>query len=322
MRADLPRALFQPRRAGARPRAALALVLAALVLAPAALRAAADSPPPESVPAAALARLADMRRASGCPVGPTDESVQELQFRGRPSLEITGHAGATATAAAGAVRDFAVFEPVTARIVSYVCFANASTRKRGEAIVSLAEVSGRADRLARAIFGGLNLELESVRRHRAGDTDSIYYEARYGGAPGEFPFFEPPVRLLLNASTGDFFRVDIEPDWLDPIRPPRAMISRKAAERIAAVVLRSRDLSAAFGPGAVLAGIAAAELFTVRPNDWLAAGEEPATARSRIAWVVPFRVGGAAGLNSLFVDAGTGRIIGGLPDQQAGTAGR
>ena len=107
--------------------------------------------------------------------------------------------------------------------------------------------------------------------------------------------------------------MDIDPDWLDPADPPRVRISRKAAERIATVVLRRRDLAPAFGPGAVFGKVAAAEMFTVHPNDGLGLSAGDAEARARVAWVVPFRVdgGAAAGLHSLFVDAATGRILGG-----------
>ena len=225
-----------------------------------------------------------MRRASGCPVPPTDDQGREIEFRGR--------------------------------IVSYTCFANASTRKSGEAIVSLAEASSRGDRLVRLLLPRSDLALESIQRHRESGAESIYYEARYASGSGEIPFLEAPVRLLLNASTGELFRFDVDADWLDPAGPPRVAISRKSAERIATVVLRGRDFAPAFGPGAVFAKVAAAEMFTVHPNDWLGFFTESGEARARVAWVVPFRVGGAAaGLHRLFVDAATGRVIGGLPDQ-------
>jgi len=225
-----------------------------------------------------------MRRASGCPVPPTDDQGREIEFRGR--------------------------------IVSYTCFANASTRKSGEAIVSLAEASSRGDRLVRLLLPRSDLALESIQRHRESGAESIYYEARYASGSGEIPFLEAPVRLLLNASTGELFRFDVDADWLDPAGPPRVAISRKSAERIATVVLRGRDFAPAFGPGAVFEKVAAAEMFTVHPNDWLGFFTESGEARARVAWVVPFRVGGAAaGLHRLFVDAATGRVIGGLPDQ-------
>ena len=86
------------------------------------------------------------------------------------------------------------------------------------------------------------------------------------------------------------------------------------------MVLRGRDLAPAFGPGAVFGKVAAAEMFTVHPNDWLGFFTENAEARARVAWVVPFRVdgGAAAGPHSLFVDAATGRILGGRSGQSAG----
>jgi len=265
-----------------------------------------------AVPAAALRNLESVRRAAGCLGTPTDDISQESTVRGRSSLEIKGRERGGDSA--GLMRDLAVFDLAAGRIVSYVCFANASTRRSGEAIVSLATISGLGEKVARAVFPGLNLELESARRHRANGTESVYYEARYTSVGGEFAFFEPPVRLLLNATTGSLFRLDVDPDWLVPIKPPQARISRKAAERIATVLLRGRDLAPAFGPGALFKSAGAAELFTVRGNDWLGFSAWDEAERARVAWVVPFQVEGAAaaGLHSLYVDAETGKVLGGL----------
>ena len=259
-----------------------------------------------------------MRRFTDCRGAPTDDSGQELAFHGRPSIEIKGRE--RSGDAPVPVRDLAIFDPASGRIVFYVCFANASTRTSGEPIVSLGAVSSRADTLARALFPGSNLGLESVKRHRTGGTESIYYEARYASTGGEFPFLEPPVKLLFNATDGRFFRLDIDADWLHPPELPRVRISRKAAERIATVVLRRRDLAPAFGSGAVFGKVAAAEMFTVRPNENLGFFTEDVGARARVAWVVSFRIDGgdAAGLHSLFVDAATGRILGGDYGQSAG----
>lgn len=300
-------------------RRVVAVALAAFALLAGALRAADDLPAEGGAsPASALRELAGMRRITDCIVAPTDDSVREFAFHGRPSLEIKGRE--PGGDAAGALSDLAVFDPAAGRIVSYVCFANASTRTSGEAIISLAAVSSRADKLASALLPGSNLALESVQRYQTGGTEHIYYETRYASASGEFPFFEPPVRLLFNATTGGFFRLDIDPDWFGPPDPPRVRISRKAAERLATVVLQRRDLASAFGAGAVLGKVAAAEMFTVRPNDSLGFFTESAEARARIAWVVPFRVDGAAaaGLHNLFVDAATGRILGGTLGLSAG----
>jgi len=259
-----------------------------------------------------------VRRFTDCLGAPTADSGQELAFHGRPSIEIKGRE--RSGDASVTVRDLAIFDPAYGRIVFYVCFAHASTRTSGEPIVSLAAISSRADTLARALFQGSNLGLESVKRRRTGATESLYYEARYASTAGEFPFLEPPVQLLFNATDGSFFRLDIDVDWLHPPELPRVRISRKAAERIATVFLRHRDLAPAFGPGAVFGKVAAAEMFTVHPNENLGLPAGNAESRARVAWVVPFRVDGgdAAGLHSLFVDAATGRILGGAFGQSAG----
>ena len=259
-----------------------------------------------------------MRRLTDCLVAPTDDRGQELAFHGRSSIEIKG--SERGDDASGTLRDLAVFDPAAGRIVSYVCLTNASTRTSGEAIVSLAAASNRADTLARAMLPGSGLVLESVQRYQVGGTESVYYEARYTSVSGEFPFLEPPVKLLLNATTGVFFRLDIDPDWFDPPAPPRVRISRKAAERIATVVLRRRDLAPAFGSGAVFGKVANGEMLTVHPNESFGFSRENAEARARVVWVVPFRVDGgdAAGLHNLFVDAATGRILGGAFGQSAG----
>lgn len=300
-------------------RTGIALALSSVVFLAGALRAAADQPAGRIViPESAQGKLAEIRRFAGCLAEPTDDVGVEISFKGRSSIEIKGHE--RGGAGSGTVRDLAVFDPAAGRIVAYVCFANSSTRKSGEAIVSLAEVSSRADRLARVILPGANLELESIDRRRSGETESIYYEAGYMSASGEFPFLETPVRLFLNATTGELFRLDIDAEWIDPANPARVLISRKAAERVATVVLRGRNLAPVFGSGASIGKVAAAEMFTVHPNGWLGFFAEYAEARARVAWVVPFRVDGGdtSGLHHLFVDAATGRIIGGLPGRSAG----
>jgi len=273
-----------------------------------------------ALPAAATNALEKMRNATGCPVASGDLTGRKRDYFGRPALEIRG--GESTAGPAPASRDEAVFDFTDARIVSYVCLAHASTRRSGEAIVSLSEASSRGDRLVRAILPGAKLELESIRRHRAPEGESVYYEARYAPAPGAVPLLEPPVRVLLNASTGTFFRLEIDPDWLDAAAPPRLTISRKAAERIVSLVVGRRIRDEGFGDGAVLGKIAAAELFTVRPNDWMGFFAESESARARAAWVVPFTVAGgnAPGLHRLFVDAGTGRILGGLAGRTADPA--
>lgn len=306
----------RPTRPTARRAAALLL---ASVLAAVPGRAPGQQLPGGDVPpAAALRGLDELRRRIVCTAAPLEDTGQKLDFRGRPSIEIKGRErGGDAD---GAIRDFAVIDLPTSRVVSYACFVNASTRKAGEAIVSLAEISTTADALVRTTLPGLNLVLESIQRFRAGGLESVYYEARYATTTGDFPFLSPPVRLLLNATTGSLFRLDIDPDWIDPAAPPRARISRQSAERIAKVVLAGRDLAGVFGAGTGLGKVAAAELFVVRPNGWEGFGADDPDARSRLAWVVPFRLDGgdAPGTHSLFVDAATGRVLGGLPGESAG----
>ena len=263
-----------------------------------------------------------MRRLTDCRGASTDDSGQQLVFQGRPAVEIKGRERGGDSS--GTLRDLAVFDPAAGRIVSYVCFANASTRASGEAIVSLAVVSSRGDELVRALLPAASFGLESIKRRRTDGTESIYYEARYSSPSREYSFFDPPVQLLFNATDGSFFRLDIDADWLHPPELPRARISRKAAERIAAVVLRARDLAPAFGSGAVFGKVAAAEMFTVHPNENFGLYTGNSETQARVAWVVPFRVDGgtAAGLQNLFVDAATGRILGGAFSQSAGQSPR
>lgn len=308
MSGSLPRASFATRSPVSRRlrRWACLPLLGALVLAVPG-RGACD----EVVPAPVLKKLAELRLLANCLVGPTDDIGLVITARGRSTLEIKGRQ--RGGAAAGTMRDLALLGLAADRIATYICFPNASTRVSGEAIVSLPEASNRADRLARSLLPGANLELEGIRRYRLEGAESIYYEARYASVSGEHPFFDPPVRMLLNASTGGLFRLDIDPDWIDPVVQPHTLISRKAAERIVAVVLRSRDPALAFGPGAVVGKVSVAEMYTVHPNDWLGLFTDGDNQRARVAWVVPFRVDGgdSPGLHSLFIDAASGVVLGG-----------
>ena len=72
-------------------------------------------------------------------------------------------------------------------------------------------------------------------------------------------------------------------------------------------------MAPALGAGAALGNIAAAELFTVRPNAWLGFHQAD-PAHTRPAWVVPFRLAGAGPerpAHTLFIDAESGRVLGG-----------
>lgn len=285
------------------------------------LWAAESQPAGGEVPFAAVQQqLTEVRRRVGCPGVPQYDTVAPLEYQGRPAIGITGRERGEGLP--GADRDAAVFDRTTGRIVKYVCHANVSRRQAGEPIISLAEISVSADRLANSLLPGSNLVLESIERYRESGAESVYYEARYTPAQTEFPFVDPPVRLLFNASAGSLFRLMIDPGWLEPAARLPARISQKAAERIVAVVLRGREPMGFFGPRAVLGKIAAAELFMVHPNGWLGIQSEDSTAQLRVAWVVPFYVegGDAPGVHRLFVDAATGRVIGGIDGE--GVRGR
>jgi len=263
-------------------------------------------------PAAALRQLTEMRKRVGCTTAPIADFWQDLTYRGRPAVEIWGRD--SADPGGGKVYDFTVFDRAAGRIVAYVCHANVSKRQAGETIMSLGEISSIAERLARQITPGFEPALESILRFRASGGESVYYEARYALLQTEFPFFDPPVRLLFNASTGSLFRLGIDADCLDPEAPPRATISHKEAEKIAASALRASDLESVLGKGTTVRTIAAGEMYRVRPNGWLGFYTGDPQARARVAWVVPFRTDGGdtPGTHSLFIDAATGRIIGGL----------
>jgi hypothetical protein len=261
----------------------------------------------------ALRAVAELRLRTDPAAATADDSWLALSWRGRASLEIKGR-----TAGAGVpvpLRDQAIFDLGTGRITTFVWFPNASTRKAGEPILSLSEISSRADAHVRLLFPRAALALESVERYRASGQESVYYEARFAAPLAEIPFLQPPVRLLLEASNGGFFRFDADPEWFAPPQVPAAHLSRKAAVRIAAAALGARELASGLGGGARPGTFGAAELFVVRPNDWLGQpGAEPA-AQARVAWVVPFSLAGAPAVTAhrLFVDAATGRILGGIP---------
>lgn len=267
------------------------------------------APPPAP---AALQAVAALRLKFDPAAVPVEDSWQLLLFRGRESLEITGRL--RDSKGPGAIRDLALFDLATGRVASFAWFPHASTRRAGEAIISLSAVSTRADAHLRALLPRNDLALESVQRLRTSGEETVYYEARYFPQRDGTPFFQAPVRLLLNASTGNLFKYDVDPDWPEPPPVPRAKLTRQAAERIAAVALSGHNLDGVFGGGATPGKVSAAELFLVRPNDWLGFFDPAASSGIRVAWVVPFAMTGAAARdgNSLFIDAGSGRVLGGV----------
>jgi hypothetical protein len=260
----------------------------------------------------ALHAVDDLRRRIDPASEATENSWLALAAQGRPALEIKGRAGG---GAGGRQLLEAIFDLGAGRVTSFVWFPHASARKVGEPILSLSEVSSRADAHVRKILPGAELALAGIERYRVSGQEGVYYEAGFAAPADEILFLQPPVRLLLDASTGNLFRVDVDPEWFTPPKLPAARLSRKAAERVAAAALGARDLAAAFGAGSRLGKVTTAELFVVRPNDWPAVPGGGATAPARIAWVVPFSLAGDASgpVHRLFVDAASGRILGGLP---------
>lgn len=272
--------------------------------------------PAEADPAVrrGLGALEELRRRVDPAAGPpAEETWVAVSPGGRPALVVKGRV--SGPDGRPTLRDEAIVDLGAGRVTSFVWFPNASARKAGEAIISLGEVSSRADAQVRRLLPGTELALEGIQRYRASGEESIYYEASFTDPGGDVPFLQPTVRLLLDASTGNFFRFDADPDWFAPPKAPKARLSRKAAERVAAAALAARDLSPALGAGAAPGKTGAAELFIVRPNDWLASPGEAAAARARVAWVVPFSLKGEPGrlVHRLFVDAATGKLLGGLP---------
>jgi len=263
--------------------------------------------------AQALRTVAEMRRRVDPTAGAVTDTWLALSYRGRPALEVKGREAGTE--APGPVRDLAIVDLGTGRVALFVWFPHASARKAGDPIISLSETATRADALLRSILPGSSLVLEDIQRYRTSGQESVYYEAGYAPQDGEIPYLQAPVRLLFDASTGNLFRFDVDAEWIDPPAVPRARISRQAAERVARAALGSRDLTREFGAGAALGKVAAAELFVARPNEWLGFLEAGSSRQARVAWVVPFSLAAApaAVTHRLFVDAATGRILGGLP---------
>lgn len=257
--------------------------------------------------------VAEIRRTidrSGLPV---TDSWRELSYRGRPSLECKGKVAGVG--GAPRIQDFAVYDLRSRRLVVYIHFPNASRRQAGEAILPMSDASTKADAWVRAAAPERSLALESIQRYRVTGEENVYYETRYAPQADEIRTLRAPVRLLLDAMTAELYRFDVDPDWIDPLPVPKSRITRQAAERIATVSLKGSDLTAALGPGVRFEQVVGADLYFVRPNEWLGGGTDDAAARPRVSWIVAFTVAGTqqAGPHSLFVDAASGRVIGGMP---------
>jgi len=292
--------------------AAVLLLAASCALAPAAVHAAGDDLP-LTPRVRALAAVFVMRAAFGADDEGIEDDWKEVAHRGRPSLEVRGRerlpGGGTR------LRDVGIADLATGRVVSFVWLPNESRRAAGEAILPVSEASVRADALVARLYPGAGLVLEGIERFRVAGGEGVYYEVGY--APeGEVRFPDPVVRLALDASTGNLYRVEADADWFDPAPPERGRVSAKLARRIAEVALRPPGLEAAFGAGAIARRIDVEGLSFVRPNGWPAdPGPEDPDAPRRYAWMVTFQVAGTAspGQGTVYVDAATGRVLGGVP---------
>jgi hypothetical protein len=229
---------------------------------------------------------------------------------GRPAMEVEGWER-TAEGNLWPV-DQATFDIRSGLLSKYVNFSYASRRKAGEAILPMGSMSNKGDLYLRLFYPGSDLALEGIDRYRVSGKESVYYELRYSPQPREVLSFHPLVRMLVDASTGRLYRFELAADYLGAGALPEAVISGAAAARIAGLYLQTQDLDRALGRGASISSVLAADLYFVRPNSWLG-GEVPAGGVARPAWVVPFLSAGRSeeSPHLLFVDAATGRAIGG-----------
>ncbi len=232
-----------------------------------------------------------------------------LLHLGRPAVKIEGWTRGSKESRRP--YDSAVFDVRSGLVAVYVNFGNVSRREAGEPIHPMSEASKDADRYLALLYPEGGLPLEGIRRYGVRGGEGVYYEVRYSTSTGGVRYFQALVEMLLDASTGNLYRYELAVDFLDSKPAPKVSISRAAAEKIAAVTLRKHNLAAHLGEGAVFSAALPATMGYVRPNTWFAPylGEDV-----RLAWVVPFRIdgGGAVDLvHHLFVEAGSGKIIGG-----------
>jgi hypothetical protein len=272
-------------------------------------RAACQDPPDVAAGRAAVGAVRALVAPAG---GRVQETVHELEYRGRRALVFEGRRpGAPAEEAP---QDFAVFDLESRQLTTFAFFPNASRRTAGEAILPMSEIAARADALVRRLFRAPAPAFLGVERFRSMGPDSLYYTASYGSPAGEVRFLAPPIRLIFDALTGHLFRVDVDAEWYEPPPPAKGLLSKRAAERIAALALGGNRLAGEFGAGAAASRLAAGELYFVRGNGWLGFGAEESSARMRTAWAVAFDVASSRerGPHTLFVDARTGRVLGGM----------
>jgi hypothetical protein len=261
--------------------------------------------------AAALGEISRIRKGLGID-GSGLEDVGRRQVRiGRPGEEIEGWRW-TATEGRWPV-DQATFDTWSGLLSKYVDFTSSNRRRSGEAILSMSAVSSKADRYLALFYPDRELSLESIDRYRVRGKESVYYELQYNFHPQEILFFHPLARMLVNATTGRLYRFELAVDYLDARYPSRKMISAAAAEKIAGLTLRLIDLKPHLGRREAVSGLLPADLYFVRPNNWLGADQQEG-GRARVAWVVPFRTGEVdqETVHLVFIDAATGKLLGGI----------
>jgi len=261
--------------------------------------------------AAARREIVRVRTGLGLDPGEIVDDVKPRNSRGRPAAEIEGW---RRTGGGGRWPvDQATYDIWSGRLSKYVNFDNASSRRRGEAILPMGAVSSRADAYLAIFYPGHGLFLDGIERYRVRGKESVYYELRYSHQPGEVLFFHPLVRMLVDASTGDLYRFELAADYLDLGPVPASIIGGAASAKLAALALVGRNAVRQLGGQQVVGELFPTDLYYVRPNDWLGGGI-PAGGRARLAWVVPFRTArsreGAPHL--IFIDALTGRTLGGV----------
>lgn len=286
---------------------AIPLLFMGLCLAPSPATAAAEEYVEEAV--TELNRVRD-----GLKVG-REGMVDRSRYRtshGRPALEIEGWQ-ADGEDVLWPI-DQATYDIRSRRLSKYVNFKHASHRKAGEAIQPMGSVSARGDGYLALFRLGRELALEGIERFRVRDKESVYYELRYSSQPQDVVFFHPLVRILVDASTARFYRYELASDYLDAGAMPRAIISGSAASRLAALYLQTIDLGSFLGRGAAVGNVLAPDLYYVRPNSGFG-GQSPGGGVARAAWIVPFQTDGDwyEVPHLLFIDAITGRTIGGVP---------
>ena len=291
--------------------AGTAPILAALALfLPVLLPAAAGAADRDDL-AVARKEVVRVRAGLGLDPGEIVDDTKARNSRGRPAAEVEGW---RRTGGGGRWPvDQATYDIWSGRLSKYVNFDNASSRRKGEAILPMGAVSSKADGYLAVLYPRHGLFLDGIERYRVRGKESVYYELRYSDPPGEVLYFHPLVRMLVDASTGQLYRYELAVDYLDLGPVPGTIIGGAASAKLAGLALVKPGALRQLGGQQVVGELFPTDLYYVRPNDWLGAAV-PAGGRARLAWVVPFRTArnreGAP--HVIFIDALTGKMLGGV----------